>query len=185
MRCACSNCTVTIPWDGVLIHIYQNNKAVLDKERSTRIDAWLLQALHRNHAAPSGAFITGDPSVGFTLHLRAKDASAAEVNKMRRFTDLCNAGASVIARGAQAHTLLGQSQIQDPPQAAGSKYLCCLLFVMPESQPLICHCCCNGIGVSLVTCMQPVTIGLELITHCVQILSLLCIPNELWNVMIT
>ena len=80
-----------------------------------------MQALHRNHAAPSGALITGDPSVGYTLHFRAKDASAAEVNKMRRFADLCNAGASVIARGAQAHILLGQSQIQDPPQANASK----------------------------------------------------------------
>ncbi|DBA84967.1 TPA: hypothetical protein ACH3X2_005708 [Trebouxia sp. C0005] len=75
-------------------------------------------ALHRNHAAPSGCYITGDPSIGYTLHFRATDASAAEVNKMRRFTDLCNAGASVIARGAQAVTLLAQPQTQGSLQAA-------------------------------------------------------------------
>lgn len=69
----------------------------------------LLQALHRNHAAPSGCYITGDPSVGYALHLRATDATANEINKMRRFTDLCNAGASVIARGAAAVTPLGQA----------------------------------------------------------------------------
>ena len=67
-----------------------------------------MQALHRNHAAPNGCYITGDPSVGYAMHLRAVDATAAEVNKMRRFTDLCNAGASVIARGAAAVTMLGQ-----------------------------------------------------------------------------
>ncbi len=80
---------------------------------------YMLQALHRNHAAPSGCYITGDPSIGYTLHFRAKDASAGEVNKMRRFTDLCNAGASVIARGAQAVTLLNQPQ--PSPQPAASK----------------------------------------------------------------
>ena len=67
-----------------------------------------MQALHRNHAAPNGCYITGDPSVGYAMHLRAVDATAAEVNKMRKFTDLCNAGASVIARGAAAVTMLGQ-----------------------------------------------------------------------------
>ena len=43
------------------------------------------------------------------MHLRAMDATAAEVNKLHRFTSLCNAGASVIARGAQASTMLTQS----------------------------------------------------------------------------
>lgn len=66
-------------------------------------------ALHRNHSPPSGCYITGDPSVGYAMHLRALDATANEVNKMRKFTDLCNAGASVIARGAASLTMLGQS----------------------------------------------------------------------------
>lgn len=68
-----------------------------------------VQALHRNHAAPSGCYISGDPSIGFTMHLRAIDATAAEVSKLHRFTSLCNAGASVIARGAQASTMLAQT----------------------------------------------------------------------------
>ena len=86
--------------------------------------AALLQALHRNHAPPSGCYITGDPSVGYALHLRALDATATEVNKMRRFTDLCNAGASVIARGAAAVTMLGQAPAG---QLMPVMRLCCLL----------------------------------------------------------
>lgn len=93
----------------------------------------VVQALHRNHAAPSGCYITGDPSIGYTLHFRATDASAAEVNKMRRFRDLCNAGASVIARGAQAVTLLAQPQA--PPQPAARESL------LPTV--CLCHGCLN------------------------------------------
>ena len=37
---------------------------------------------------------------------------------MRRFTDLCNAGASVIARGAQAVTMLAQPQPSPQPAAS-------------------------------------------------------------------
>ncbi|KAL3161075.1 hypothetical protein ABBQ38_009458 [Trebouxia sp. C0009 RCD-2024] len=66
-------------------------------------------ALHRNHAPPTGCYITGDPSIGYTMYLRAIDATATEVAKLRRFTSLCNAGASVIARGAQASTILAQA----------------------------------------------------------------------------
>ena len=79
----------------------------------------MLQALHRQHAAPSGCYITGDPSIGYSLYFRAKDASAGEVSKMRHFTDLCNAGASVIARGAQAITLLSQPQAPQQQPGAG------------------------------------------------------------------
>lgn len=43
------------------------------------------------------------------MYLRAIDATATEVAKLRRFTSLCNAGASVIARGAQASTILAQA----------------------------------------------------------------------------
>lgn len=95
----CSSCCTYVP----IQHMY------LCSVCTCPAYAKCLQALHRNHSPPSGCYITGDPSVGYAMHLRALDATANEVNKMRKFTDLCNAGASVIARGAASVTMLGQS----------------------------------------------------------------------------
>lgn len=61
------------------------------------------------------------------MHLRAMDATAMEVDKLRRFTSLCNAGASVIARGAQASTMLTQSPGPLQQGTASHRESCTLL----------------------------------------------------------
>ena len=66
------------------------------------------------------------------MHLRALHASATEVNKLHRFTSLCNAGASVIARGAQASTML--TQAPGPLQQGSAANSRLPLSVCPELQ---------------------------------------------------
>lgn len=62
-----------------------------------------LQALHRTHAAPSGAFLSGDPSVGFSLHFQAPGGNKAAAEKLQRFMTICNGGSQAIAYGTNAY----------------------------------------------------------------------------------
>lgn len=49
-----------------------------------------LQSLHRNHAAASGALMTGDASSGYTLHLRPPDGSPHSSQALRSFMEIVN-----------------------------------------------------------------------------------------------
>eukprot|EP00884_Botryococcus_braunii_P019148 jgi/Botrbrau1/5917/Bobra.0366s0091.2 len=49
-------------------------------------------SLHTSHAPPAGAHITGDPSTGYTLHLRPADGSAQATQVLQRFMSLVNGG---------------------------------------------------------------------------------------------
>lgn len=51
---------------------------------------WLMQSLHKNHALAANVHMTGDASIGYTMHLRPKDGGVQAVEALRRFMDLVN-----------------------------------------------------------------------------------------------
>ncbi|KAK9808330.1 hypothetical protein WJX73_002528 [Symbiochloris irregularis] len=47
-------------------------------------------ALHRSHAPPTGAHLTGDNSQGYSLHFRPASQTAEYIGSLRTFMDVCN-----------------------------------------------------------------------------------------------
>ena len=82
-----------------------------------------LQALHRTHAAPSGAFLSGDPSVGFSLHFQAPSSDKAAAEKLQRFMTICNGGSQAIAFGTNAYQhIMSRGECLPGPACQGT---CC------------------------------------------------------------
>ena len=75
-----------------------------------------LQALHRTHAPPQGAHLTGDPSSGYTLHLRPADGSAAGTAALK----YCSLSGSL-----DAFKDLWERMIKQPLLQAQAIYGCC------------------------------------------------------------
>jgi hypothetical protein len=92
-----------------------------DSERTDRPLRCVL-ALHPTHAPPSGAYITGDPSVGYSLHFQAIDDTPAAADKLRRFMAICSGGAPLISLGAAAaqRIRLPPATVTPGPLASGA-----------------------------------------------------------------
>ena len=52
-----------------------------------------LQSLHRNHALANGAHMTGDATVGYTMHLRPANGTGPGTVALRKFMEIVNGAA--------------------------------------------------------------------------------------------